>query len=71
MYIVRMDLLLLRKNSIDFRRESFLSLTQTFFWLFGFLAGKKRRTFSALFLVFRYTKKVCAEYDREREREGD
>ena len=65
-----MDLLLLRKNSIDFRRESFLSLTQTFFWLFGFLAGKKIRTF-LLFLVFRYTQKVCAEYDREREREGD
>ena len=62
-----MDLLLLRKNSIDFRRESFLSLTDVF-WLFG---GKKETNFSALFLVFRYTKKVCAEYDREREREGD
>ena len=59
--------ILLRKNSILIFDASFLSLTDVF-WLFG---GKKETNFSALFLVFRYTKKVCAEYDREREREGD
>ena len=62
--------LLLRKNSIDFRREFFVS-DLSFFWLFGFLAGKKIRTF-LLFLVFRYTQKsALSTIQRERGRETE
>ena len=59
--------ILLRKNSIDFRREFFVS---DVFWLFG---GKKETNFSALFKVVEriftpFHTKVCAGYDTERER---
>ena len=47
-----------------------MSLTDVF-WLFGFLAGKKIRTF-LLFLVFRYTQKsALSTIQRERGRETE
>ena len=59
--------LLLRKNSIDFLSSRVFCICR----FFGFLAGKKIRTF-LLFLVFRYTQKsALSTIERERGRETE